>query len=177
MHRLPPAKGSAGLSASETNAGRLHRTCHLTGPNQVEVLFSHSRVKEMLRQSVHGPDHLAKANQLLGSPLNAGQSQCLLCHEEPSFTRGGQTWLQVQAPIGRCNTCHQGQLAIDTQQFYSHVTSRARPARTNEDLTRVCAVCHSNPYGLRHVQSSGRDRQLFGEFSRQGDAAGKPGGR
>jgi cytochrome b subunit of formate dehydrogenase/nitrate reductase cytochrome c-type subunit len=121
------------------------QTCHLSGPNQVEVLFAHKQIDQMLSTSIHSPDKLAQSNQLLGSPLKAGQAQCLLCHEEPSYTRGGQTWLQAQAPIARCNTCHEGQLAIDTQQFYSHVTSRAHPARTNEDLTRLCAVCHSNP--------------------------------
>jgi formate dehydrogenase gamma subunit len=120
------------------------KVCHLTGPNQVEVRFSHDHVGDMLGQSVHGADKLAESNKILGSPLKEGQSQCLLCHDEPAYNRG-ETWVQAEAPIQRCNTCHQGQLAIDTRQFYFHVASRAHPARTNEDLVRQCAVCHSNP--------------------------------
>ena len=119
------------------------KVCHLTGPNQVEVRFSHNNVSEILGKSVHGPDKLAESNALLGSPLKAGQSQCLLCHDEPAYNRG-QTWVQAEAPIGRCNTCHEGQLAIDTRQFFFHVASRAHPARTNQDQVRLCAVCHSN---------------------------------
>jgi formate dehydrogenase gamma subunit len=120
------------------------KTCHLEGPNQVEVRFSHDHVNEMLRNSVHGEDSLTQSNQLLGSPLKQGQSQCLLCHDEPLFSRGGQSWLQSEAPIKRCNTCHDEQLSVDTRQFYWHVTARTRPARTNEDLVRLCAMCHSN---------------------------------
>jgi len=120
------------------------KTCHLDGPNQVEVRFSHEHVSEMLRHSVHGEDCLTQSNQLLGSPLKQGQSPCLLCHDEPLFSRGGQTWLQSEAPINRCNTCHDEQLTVDTRQFYWHVTARTRPARTNQDLVRLCAMCHSN---------------------------------
>jgi cytochrome b subunit of formate dehydrogenase/nitrate reductase cytochrome c-type subunit len=119
------------------------KVCHLTGPNQVEVRFSHKNVDALLGQSVHGAKDLAECNQLLGSPLKTGQSQCLLCHDEPTYNRG-QTWVQAVSPISRCNTCHEGQLAIDTRQFYFHVASRAHPARTNEDQVRLCATCHSN---------------------------------
>ena len=100
------------------------KICHLDGPNQVEVRFSHEHVEEMLRQSVHGGAILTQSNELLGSPLKQGQSQCLLCHDEPLFSRGGQTWLQSEAPINRCNTCHDEQLGVDTRQFYWHVTAQ-----------------------------------------------------
>jgi formate dehydrogenase subunit gamma len=120
------------------------KVCHITGPNQVEVLFSHDHVNQLLGQSVHGKDHLAECNDLLGNPLKTSQSQCLLCHDEPAYDHG-QAWSRSEAPINRCNTCHQGQLAIDSRQFYFHVASRAHPARTNQDQVRMCAICHSNP--------------------------------
>ena len=120
------------------------KVCHITGPNQVEVRFSHDHVDQMLGQSVHGKDRMAVCNQLLGNPIKTNQSQCLLCHDEPTYDHD-QAWLKSEAPIGRCNTCHQGQLAIDTRQFYFHVASRAHPSRTNQEQVRLCAVCHSNP--------------------------------
>ena len=120
------------------------KVCHLDGPNQVEVRFSHEHVDQMLKTSVHGDDKLAESNTLLGSPLKPGQSQCLLCHDEPTFSRGGQSDLMSEAPIGRCNTCHDEQLPVDTRQFFRHVTARALPARTNQDMVRLCAMCHSN---------------------------------
>jgi cytochrome b subunit of formate dehydrogenase/nitrate reductase cytochrome c-type subunit len=121
------------------------QVCHLEGPNQVEVRFSHDRVDTMLHKSVHGGDTLAQANDLLGKPLRDGQAKCLLCHDEPTFRRSGQTWVQQEAPIQRCNTCHDEQMAVDTRHFYWHVEARSKPARDNRDIVRVCAQCHSNP--------------------------------
>jgi formate dehydrogenase gamma subunit len=120
------------------------KVCHLDGPNQVEVRFSHQHVDQMLADSVHGDGDLARANTLLGSPLKPGQSPCLLCHDEPTFSRGGVSGLPSDAPIIRCNTCHDEQLPVDTRQFYRHVTARTVPARTNQDMVRLCAMCHSN---------------------------------
>ena len=120
------------------------KACHLDGPNQVEVRFSHDRVDEMLLQSVHGDKSLSQSNALLGSPLKAGQSQCLLCHDEPTFSANAASWLAAEAPISRCNTCHDEQLGVDTRQFYWHVTARTKPARSNQDMVRLCAMCHSN---------------------------------
>lgn len=119
------------------------KVCHLSGPNQVEVRFSHEHVDQMLTKSVHGSKSLADCNQLLGNPLKPDQSQCLLCHDEPVY-EGDNLLSKSTAPIQRCETCHQGQLAIDTRRFYFHVASRVHPARSNQDQVRLCATCHSN---------------------------------
>ncbi|HWB53982.1 MAG TPA: hypothetical protein VG722_07310, partial [Tepidisphaeraceae bacterium] len=120
------------------------RLCHLTGQNQVEIRFSHDNIAGMLKSSVHDPKDLAIANQLLGSPVNPGQSQCLLCHDEPTFRHAGQSMAAADAPIQRCDTCHNDQLPINTRQFYWHVVARTQPARSKLDLVRTCALCHSN---------------------------------
>ncbi|HTW94131.1 MAG TPA: cytochrome b/b6 domain-containing protein [Tepidisphaeraceae bacterium] len=121
------------------------RLCHITGPNQVEVRFSHDQVAGMLEHSVHNQKNLAIANDLLGKPLKDGESRCLLCHDEPSFRHDGQSMAAADAPIQRCDTCHDEQLPINTRQFYWHVVARAEPARNKLDIVRTCAMCHSNP--------------------------------
>jgi formate dehydrogenase gamma subunit len=118
--------------------------CHLTGPNQVEVRFSHDHIADMLEHSVHTQANLAIANDLLGKPVKDGESRCLLCHDEPAFRHAGQSMAAADAPINRCNTCHDEQLSINTRQFYWHVVARAQPARSKFDVTRMCAMCHSN---------------------------------
>ncbi len=119
--------------------------CHLSAPGQIEVQFSHDRTHGMLQQSVHTDDVLDRCNELLGKPLRAGQSRCLLCHDQPVFRRAEGSWLMHEAPVQRCQTCHGEQLplSMDPQFMYWHVHARSRQSRSNEDLVRVCALCHS----------------------------------
>lgn len=118
--------------------------CHLSGPGQVEVVFSHESIAGMLESSVHKMAVLNKTNDLLGGPLDEKQSRCLLCHDEPNYRRGGESWVETEAPVARCNVCHGEQLPVDTPFMYWHVHARSHAARTSEDITRGCALCHSN---------------------------------
>lgn len=121
------------------------RTCHLRTPRNVETRFGHDRIGQMLETSVHTREVLERCNELLGRPVRAGQAACLLCHDEPTFRKpSGADWSQRQAPVGRCNVCHDERLAIDAPFNYWHVHSRSMPARGNLDLVRVCATCHSD---------------------------------
>ncbi len=98
----------------------------------------------MLESSAHNQSVLEKSNQLLGSPLQPDQSLCLLCHDEPNFCQTDMTWGQQEAPIERCNVCHNQELPVNTRYYYWHVNARSRPARSNQEMIRLCAVCHSN---------------------------------
>ncbi|MFA5865589.1 MAG: cytochrome b/b6 domain-containing protein [Phycisphaerae bacterium] len=128
------------------------RTCHLESPEKMEIQFSHARIANMLKSSVHDRGVLATANGLLGKPLRPDQSDCLLCHDEPTFRRTDQTWAKQEAPIGRCNVCHDQQLPVKTPYYYWHVHARSLPARSNTDIVRICAVCHSNPKIEEHFK-------------------------
>lgn len=121
-----------------------NRTCHLATARNVETRFAHDRIEKMLDKSVHSDKTLARSNELLGNPLRPGQSQCLLCHDEPVFRKVGMDGVRKQQAIARCNVCHDDQLKLDTPFNFWHVTSRSMPARDNLDLTRVCSTCHSN---------------------------------
>lgn len=121
------------------------KTCHLESSNKLETRFSHQTIGQMVQNSVHGNDVLDQCNQLLGAPLRKDQSKCLLCHDEPAFVRPEAKWLQQDASLARCNTCHDGQLPRNTPFSFWHVHARSRPARSNPDLIKVCGLCHSNP--------------------------------
>lgn len=116
--------------------------CHISSPNRVEQYFSHTRLEETLASSVHTTEILAECNTLLGAPLAAGQSLCLLCHAEPTFERPG---LQLSDfSTDRCDVCHTQELPQDTQFAQRHVLARSRPQRSHRQLARSCALCHSN---------------------------------
>jgi cytochrome b subunit of formate dehydrogenase len=100
----------------------------------------------MLNTSVHTDRVLADCNRLLGEPLRPGQANCLFCHDEPTFRRGGETWAQQQAPISRCDVCHDPKIVGETRYYwYWHVYARSHPAHTHRGLVRLCAVCHADP--------------------------------
>ncbi|MEP0842657.1 MAG: cytochrome b/b6 domain-containing protein [Phycisphaerae bacterium] len=120
-------------------------TCHITAQGRLEVQFSHADIAGMLETSVHKLEVLNKVNALLGNRLREGQSRCLLCHEEPTFRRSDTDWSDIETPISRCDVCHGPQLPVDTRFMYWHVHARSRPQRSNADVTRSCALCHSDP--------------------------------
>jgi cytochrome b subunit of formate dehydrogenase len=132
------------LPHKEVSPVNCTQSCHLSAAGNMEMRYGHDRIGDMLEQSVHPQEVLETCNQLLGKPLATDQSRCLLCHDEPTYRRKGHNWAESEAPVGRCNVCHDGRLPVDTRHYYWHVQARSKPARSNEDQIRVCAVCHSN---------------------------------
>ncbi len=120
------------------------KACHLESPGKLERQFSHENVGRMLAGSIHGRDVLEDSNRLLGSPLKQGQSNCLLCHDEPMFARKDSLAIRQEARISRCDTCHKDQLPQDTQFSYWHVHARTQPARSHQDVVKVCGLCHTD---------------------------------
>ena len=116
------------------------RTCHINSPGKVSLRFSHDKLKDMLNASVHTQAVLDQANELLGHPLAPGQAHCLLCHDQPLFNRTEEGVAHGQAPIARCNTCHDAQFPQDTRYFYWHVYARCQPAAVRTWTWRGCAA-------------------------------------
>jgi formate dehydrogenase gamma subunit len=142
--------------------------CHLSAPERLEIRFGHDAIAGMLESSVHKPEVLTQSNLLLGDPLAAGQSQCLLCHDEPTFRWANETWAEQQASVGRCNVCHDQQLPVNTRYFFWHVHARSRPARSHHDLTRACAMCHSNPQIKQHFEMPDATASYLASFHGKG---------
>ena len=151
------------------------KTCHLDGPNQVEVRFSHGHVDEMLKHSVHGDDCLTQSNQLLGSPLKQGQSQCLLCHDEPLFSRGGQTLVAIGSSDRPVQ--HVSRRAI-VGGYAAVLLACDGEDAAGADESGFGAAVRDVPQqrgGPRQIQHAGHDGQLSLQLSRQGDIAGERG--
>lgn len=123
--------------------------CHLTSPTQLEITFSHESAHELLAASTHTPEVLDKCNRLFGEPLKPGQANCLLCHQDATFSDKGFDWLHQEQFIGRCNSCHGEEVPVDTNYFYHHVVSRSRPALSGPNTVRQCALCHSDERVMR----------------------------
>ena len=128
------------------------RSCHVIGAEGLALTFSHDRIATMLEGSVHTQATLQEANQLLGGPIREGQSRCLLCHDEPRFGRGVESWIEQSVPVQRCNVCHNETFPVNTSYFYWHVFARSQPAHSHEDTVRICAVCHHNEAILEHFK-------------------------
>jgi formate dehydrogenase gamma subunit len=135
------------------------QSCHLVEPGRPEMRFGHARIAEMLEGSVHTQEVLETCNRLLGHPVGPGQSFCLLCHDEPVFRKSDERRVDQETPVSRCAVCHDEQLPVNPRYMYWHVHARSRPARSHAELTRACAMCHSNEavreaYGLPDTTAS-----------------------
>lgn len=131
------------------------RQCHLVRPDAPERRFSHANVAELLARSVHTPDVLGKLQFARGPLLNAGQSICLYCHDEPVFrVQPDGDPIALELATARCDTCHGTQVPLDTDYLLQHVGARLQPARPPLELAQVCSVCHSDPAVLAATRKS-----------------------
>lgn len=122
-------------------------TCHITpAATGTALQFSHQRVAESVARSAHAPERLGELE--FDPPLlRPGQSQCLYCHDQPTFgfEQGIPEGFLDHSGGTRCDTCHREELPLEVQYFANHVAARMKPARPLRQLVQVCAVCHSDP--------------------------------
>ncbi|MBK8270955.1 MAG: cytochrome b/b6 domain-containing protein [Planctomycetes bacterium] len=125
------------------------RQCHLADPTGLAREFSHNNIPPMLERSAHSPEILSKVNNTGGPLLNAGQAQCLYCHDEPLFrdpTGVFPRFSEVSSHIfDRCDVCHVEKVPADIEYYTRHIASRFQPARSTLETAQVCAVCHADP--------------------------------
>jgi len=132
------------------------RQCHLGSPSGFARTFNHANIPRMLSQSVHTADTLKKAQTTGGALLESGQSECLYCHDEPSFrdpTRAIPSFSAVAPRVfDRCEICHAEKVPADIEYYFQHIASRLQPARPPVELAQVCAVCHSDPTFMKATE-------------------------
>lgn len=131
--------------------------CHLSVPDRAEIDFDHSEVLDHLDDSVHTTEVLEESNRLIGSPLRTGQSECLLCHDEPIFRQDVDDYALHDVRVDRCRTCHElGLIGIprDVEYYFHHVYARSKPERSHQALVAACAICHSNARVREHYKLS-----------------------
>lgn len=126
------------------------RQCHLADRTGLERPFSHDNVAAMLQRSAHANEGLAKLRLDKGAVLNHGQSNCLYCHDEPTFRDPSLVIPKFKELAGqafdRCETCHAEKVDADIRYYTNHIASRFLPARSTLELAQVCAVCHSDAH-------------------------------
>lgn len=129
------------------------RTCHIVSANQPERRFSHANVARMLERSVHKPETFGKLEFSSGPLLNAGQSTCLYCHDEPIFRDPAGVIPRLTGgsdhALDRCEVCHETQVPLETGYFLRHVAARLQSARPPLEQAQICAVCHNDPKVVR----------------------------
>jgi cytochrome b subunit of formate dehydrogenase len=124
------------------------RECHIEEPTR-EILFTHTKVETVLRESVHAP---MDAN---GVPHANAEDypQCKDCHDIPLF-RPISIFKRMRAgvserAINRCTLCHSDENFV--RYFYSHVTTRLHKARDPREVVSMCASCHADTaFARRH---------------------------
>ncbi len=134
------------------------RTCHLTEADGSMTITSHQPAKQMLRASVHSQGVLDASNALLGRPLRAGQSRCLLCHDEGTIRRAGDEPGRSNRDAARlCATCHHNSAIRNEYELPDAIASYLSSFHGKAMLlgnwrTAGCLDCHA-----RH----GRDVHLI----------------
>ena len=123
------------------------RTCHISpAAPGLALEFSHRGVADSIEQSVHSSENL---DELVFDPppLREGQSNCLYCHDEPTFgfRRGVPEGFRDHSGGTRCDTCHRETLPLEITYFANHVAARMRPAQSVRRLAQTCGTCHSDP--------------------------------
>lgn len=125
------------------------RQCHLGNPNGIDRRFSHEPIQRMLAESSHSQELLSGLAFQGGPLLEANQSSCLYCHDEPYFRLPLDAAPQLADAtirgIDRCNVCHADTIPIDIEYNLNHVMSRLQSSRTPMEIAQTCAVCHSDP--------------------------------
>ncbi|MBK9121252.1 MAG: hypothetical protein IPM18_16845 [Phycisphaerales bacterium] len=129
------------------------RQCHLQDSAGTARRFSHEGVARALDLSVHAREKLDQLEFTGGPLLQAGQSQCLYCHDEPLFRSlddlSPHLRLMPRHGFDRCDTCHAEQVPVDVGYYLRHVGARLQAARPPLDQAQVCAVCHADPLVLQ----------------------------
>ena len=132
------------------------RSCHIEEPTR-EIIFTHEKVKDTLRDSVHSP--IKEDGTTLDFPEDL--PGCKDCHDMPLF-RPVAMFKSVKSgvsehAVSRCLVCHSDERFI--RYFYSHVTTRLHKARDPREVVDMCGKCHGDVamarrHGLADVVSS-----------------------
>jgi hypothetical protein len=128
--------------------------CHTEEPSTKQQ-FSHQKVMNIYEASSHGT----------GIPKNPKNyvkdlPTCKYCHDNRILNPMGDMWSKdsplARETTGRCFGCHtEKQWA---ERFYSHVSHRMRPRRSQVEIVELCLSCHENRemmarHGLRTVET------------------------
>ncbi|OGT29352.1 MAG: hypothetical protein A2W28_00610 [Gammaproteobacteria bacterium RBG_16_51_14] len=106
--------------------------CHIRDPS-VDKAFSHKKIVDDFRKSVHGVDG-SRSEDKSGLPV------CKDCHTNKTYH------IDIEARVGTedflkvCNECHQSEAW--TKRFFEHMLYRSLKRRTSREVIKLCSRCH-----------------------------------
>ena len=108
------------------------RNCHINDPSTGKE-FSHKRIVDALRQSVHGEDGTKNPKYKDDLPT------CLYCHTNPVISTASDSHLSY---LNICMQCHENEEWA--KRFLRHQFFRMGVRRSSKDVVALCGSCHEN---------------------------------
>ncbi|MCD8554467.1 MAG: hypothetical protein LRY47_11165, partial [Seleniivibrio sp.] len=115
--------------------------CHVKNAGS-EKPFSHKKIVETLKKSIHNPD-----NPDVRARIVEDFPSCTNCHKNPvyRFDPGDVETVSEarhkERVLQKCAVCHDNN--VDYKYFFNHVTHRIKNLAPSEDVVKTCSKCHS----------------------------------
>ncbi len=115
--------------------------CHINNAGS-EKPFSHKKIVETLKKSIHNPD-----NPDVRARIVEDFPSCTNCHKNPTYrfdpgdVESVDEARHKERVLQKCAVCHDNN--IDYKYFFNHVTHRIKNLAPSEDVVKTCSKCHS----------------------------------
>lgn len=106
--------------------------CHIEDPSSKRE-FSHKRIVDSLKASIHGEDGTKNPKHKADLPT------CKYCHRNPVINTGSDAHL---AYLNICTQCHANEEWA--KRFLNHQFFRMGKRRASKDIVALCGSCHEN---------------------------------
>lgn len=115
--------------------------CHIKDSGS-EKPFSHKKILEDLKASIHNPD-----NKYVRAKIEEDFPTCTSCHNNPEYRfiagdansiEGARNYKKV---FQKCGVCHGN--TTDYRYFFNHVTHRIKGLKPSEEVVQTCSKCHT----------------------------------
>lgn len=112
-----------------------NQECHSVENPATGKNFSHQRVYEYYKESIHGRAKIVEG-------ADNDKPYCITCHTNPLYNPGEE--VPPAAVTDRCVICHEDYTFVKT--WYNHTARRIRQVRrTSQQIVELCSSCHGDP--------------------------------
>lgn len=115
--------------------------CHIKESSS-EKPFSHRRILEDLKASIHNPE-----NKYVRAKIEEDFPTCTSCHNNPAYRFIADDTDQIKGArhqekiFQKCAVCHSE--STDYRYFFNHVTHRIKGLKPSEEVVQTCSKCHT----------------------------------
>ena len=116
--------------------------CHIEQPETKEK-FSHKNVAEVLKKSIHNPDHFDVNNKIVED-----FPECTDCHKNPLYVSFADELKRLHGTredpekiLKKCDVCHEKRDFYE--YFFNHVTYRINFLFPGKEGVDLCVKCHA----------------------------------